>query len=95
MSSTPYTSPIPVQVGDGTNFATTTNSGTKTLLDVNVLGGSSTIFTKPYNKLLVLSKNDDGDPLQIKTQLNGVDVQLAVITYDTDGDLQQLELSDL
>jgi len=94
MSSSPYTSPIPVKVGDGTDFATVTSAGSKKLLDVNVLGGSSTIFTKPYNKLLVLSKNDNGDPLEIKTQLNGTDVQLATITYDADGDLLQLELSD-
>lgn len=94
MSGTNYSSSLPVKIGEGTEFATTTSAGTKTLLDVSVIGGSGNIFTKPYNKIIILSKNEEGDPLQIKTQFNNVDTQLATITYDADGDFLQLELSD-
>ena len=94
MSTNSYTNPLPVKVGDGTDFATTTSVNGKTLLDVSIVSGSGSIFTKPYNKIIVLTKNDEGDPLTIKTQLNNVDTQLATITYDADGDFLQLELSD-
>lgn len=93
MSTAPYSNSLPVKIGEGTEFTTTTPAGSKRALDVSVIGGSGNIFTKPYNKIIVLTKNDQGDPTQIKTQFNGVDVQLAIITYDADGDFLQLELS--
>jgi hypothetical protein len=53
------------------------------------------LFTKPYNKLSVLSKNDDGNPLQVESYLAGVPKQLATIQYDSDGDFLDVEVSDL
>ena len=61
---------------------------------INVRNNAS-IFTKPFDKLMVLTKTDEGDPITIKSQLNGADVQLATITYDVDGDFQGLEIRDL
>lgn len=52
------------------------------------------IFTKQFDKLVVLSKTNEGEPLQIKSQRNNIDVQLVTITYDADGDLQSIEVSD-
>lgn len=56
---------------------------------------NTTIFTKPYDSLMVLTKNDCGDPLTIKSTRYGVDSQLATITYDLDGDFQSVSVSDL
>jgi len=53
------------------------------------------LFTKAYNKLSVLSKNDDGNPLQVESFLNGTPIQLANIQYDADGDFLEVEVSDL
>ncbi len=52
-------------------------------------------FTKPWNKVRIASKNDDGDPLTIITSDGATDVQLATITYDIDGDFQELVVSNL
>ncbi len=83
-----------VRIGDGTNEAQITKSivGTKTGLNVNSI---NTVFTKPFTKLTVLTKNDDGDPLTIRSMYATTPVQLATIVYDSDGDFQDVEVSDL
>lgn len=62
--------------------------------DGSINVGNGAIFTKPYNAIMVLSKTEEGDPVQIKSQLNNVDVQLVTISYDSDGDLQGIQVSD-
>lgn len=60
---------------------------------INVRNNTS-IFTRPFDRLIVLTKTDEGEPLTIKSQLGGVDIQLATILYDVDGDFQGLEITD-
>lgn len=83
-----------VRIGDGVNEATITKAaiGTKTGLNVNSINDA---FSKPFNKLTVLTKNDDGDPLTIRSSYLGTPVQLATVIYDSDGDFQDIEVSDL
>lgn len=56
---------------------------------------NSGLFTKPYTNLIVLSKNEYGDPVTIKSVYHGVDAQLVTIVYDEDGDLQSANVSNL
>lgn len=53
------------------------------------------LFTKPYTNILVLAKNDLGDPISVKSVNRGVDVQLITIVYDEDGDLLSANVSDI
>lgn len=62
-------------------------------LSVSIKDNTS-LFSKPYDTLIVLSKDDEGDPLSIKSRKNGKDVQLMTITYDEDGDLQSITVGD-
>lgn len=51
------------------------------------------VFTLPYDQITVISKNANGDPLQIISYLSAVQVQQVDITYDVDGDFQDLVVS--
>jgi len=83
-----------IRIGDQNNEATVTKAvtGTKAGLDVNALNEA---FNKPYNKLTVLTKNDDGNPLTIRSRYFGTDVQLMTIIWDADGDFEDFEVVDL
>ena len=83
-----------VRIGDGEDEATVTPAATGSVAGLDVVNKAK-VFTKPYNKVTILTKNDDGDPLTIRTRYNGVDVQLATIVYDSDGDFQDVEVTDL
>lgn len=83
-----------VRIGDGTNEATITKAVTGLLAGLNV-NSINDLFSKPFNKLTVLTKNDDGDPLTIRSSYNGVPVQLMTVIYDADGDFQDAEVSNL
>lgn len=83
-----------VRIGDGQNEVTMTPSQDLAKVGMNTINLAS-VFTKPYNRVRVVSKNDDGDPTQIITSYSGVDVQSAAILYDSDGDFQDLEVTDL
>lgn len=69
--------------------ASTVISGTVDTVTKNKL------FSKPYNKIEVLSKDTDGNPLEVESSLNGVPVQLVTIVYDVDGDFLSAEVTDL
>jgi hypothetical protein len=83
-----------VRIGDGVNEAKITKAkvGTNTGLNVNSIND---LFSKPFTKLEVLTKNDDGDPLTIRSSYNGTNVQLMTIVYDSDGDFQSADVVDL
>lgn len=53
------------------------------------------LFTKAFTNILVLSKNEYGDPLIVKSVYKGVDAQLLTIEYDEDGDFLSASVSDL
>jgi len=93
--TTEYSSSLPVRIGSGTQFVTTTEAGTRTLLDVNIVHNGGSLFSKPFNKIIVLTKTECGDPLTVKSQLNDIDVQLITATYDDENDLISLQVSDL
>lgn len=82
-----------IKGADGTLISKTESSG-KIALDVHVVNNNSHLFTKPFDKIMVLSKNEGGEPTQIKSQLNGSDVQLITIIYDVEGDFLSLEVSN-
>lgn len=79
---------------DGSLISKTAVAG-KNALDVSVVNNGGNLFSKPFNKILVLSKNEFGDPLLVKSQLNNVDVQLITLVYDEEEDLVSMEISDL
>lgn len=81
-----------LKAADGSLISKTESNG-KQALDVNIANNSN-LFTKPFDKLLVLSKTEFGDPLVIKSQLNGEDVQLVTLQYDDEGDFLSLEVSN-
>lgn len=83
-----------VRLGDGQLEVTMTPSQDLSKVGLNTINLAS-VFTKPYNRVRVATKNDDGDPTQIITSYAGVDVQSAAILYDSDGDFQDLEVTDL
>ena len=83
-----------VRLGDGQNEITATPSQDLSKVGLNIVSLAS-VFTKPYSRIRVSSKNDDGDPTEIITSFAGVDVQMAAILYDSDGDFQNLEVMDL
>lgn len=60
---------------------------------VPVIGGIG-LFTKPYTNIIVLTKNEYGDPVNVKSVNDGVDSQLVTIIYDDDGDFQAANVSD-
>ncbi len=80
-----------IRLGDGTDLVSVSkrNLG-ENGLDVNAL---NRVFSKPFDELEVLSKNDDGDPLVVVSRLNTNLVQTVTLTYDVDGDFQKLEIS--
>lgn len=82
-----------LKAADG-SLVTNTSIGSKKALDVNVTNANINVFSKPFNSIMVLSKTIDGDPLEIKSQFNNIDVQLVTIIYDEDGDFQSLRVSD-
>lgn len=82
-----------IKAADGTLISKTEAAG-KTALDVNVANNSANLFTKPFDSLIVLSKTEFGDPLVIKSSLQGQDVQIVTLTYDEEGDFQSLQVSD-
>lgn len=82
-----------LKAADGTLISKTQANG-KNALDVNVANNGD-LFTKPFDKITVISKNEFGDPVVIKSQLGGVDVQQVTLTYDEDGDFLSLEVSVL
>lgn len=79
-----------IAISDGVDNATLSHRNDKVGLDTNVL---NRVFTKPFNKIQVLSKNDDGDPLIVVTKLNNVLVETATIVYDIDGDFESVEVT--
>jgi hypothetical protein len=83
-----------VRIGDGVNEAKITKAkvGTNTGLNTNSI---NELFSKPFTRLEVLTKNDDGDPLTIRSSYNGTPVQLMTIVYDSDGDFQSADVVDL
>jgi hypothetical protein len=83
-----------VRIGDGVNEAKITKAkvGTNTGLNTNSIND---LFSKPFTRLEVLTKNDDGDPLTIRSSYNGTPVQLMTIVYDSDGDFQSADVVDL
>lgn len=83
-----------VRIGDGNAEVQVTVSAddVKTAMNVNAIND---LFSKPFNKLTVLTKNDDGDPLTIRSSYAGIPVQLMTILYDAEGDFQDAEVSDL
>jgi len=83
-----------VRIGDGVNEAKITKAAVGEQTGLNTVSINS-LFSKPYNKLSILAKNDDGDPLSIQTSYLGTPVQLATLVYDVDGDLQDVEVSDV
>lgn len=56
---------------------------------------SNRLFSKPFNEITVLSKNNDGNPLTVQTYKNNIPVQLLTISYDIDGDFQSAEVTDV
>lgn len=83
-----------VRIGDGINEATITKVALGTVAGLNTVRLNS-VFSKPFNKLTVLSKDDDGNPLSIRSSYLGTAIQLAAILYDIDGDFLDIEVSDL
>lgn len=83
-----------LRIGDGVNEVTATKAadGPEVGLNTNSIND---LFSKPFTKLTVLSKNDDGDPLEIRSSYNGVPVQLLTIVYDAEGDFEDAEVSNL
>jgi hypothetical protein len=81
-----------LKAADGTLISKTEAAG-KTALDVNV-ANSASLFSKPFDSLIVLSKSEYGDPVVIKSTLQGVDVQQVTLVYDEEGDFQSLQVSD-
>jgi len=80
--------------GSDGELITNTPIGDKKALDVNIANGSVNIFTKPFDRIEVISKTEEGDPAEVKSMLLGVNVQLVTIAYDADGDFLNLQLSD-
>lgn len=60
---------------------------------VPITGGVG-LFTKPYTGIIVLSKNEYGDPIVIKSINGMIDSQLVTIVYDDDGDFLSASVSD-
>lgn len=83
-----------IRLGDGVNEAKITPAKVGSLTGLNT-NSINDLFTKPFTKLTVLTKNDDGDPLTIRSAYQGVNVQLMTILYDSDGDFQDADVSDL
>lgn len=83
-----------VRIGDGTSLVTTTLSQDTSKVGFDTVNLAKP-FTKPWDRVRVTTKNTDGDPTVIITSFNGVDVQMASIIYDTDGDFQDLQVTDL
>lgn len=83
-----------VRLGDQNNEVTVAKAAVGTRAGLDVVGIND-LFSKPYTKLTVLTKNDDGDPLTIRSRYQGTNVQLMTITYDADGDFQDADVSDL
>lgn len=81
---------VVIQLVDGTQ----PGRSLKVNEDGSINVANNSLFTKPFDKILILSKTDEGDPLQIKSQLNSIDMQLVTIVYDEDGDLQSIQVSD-
>ena len=82
-----------LKAADGSLISKTESNG-KNALDVNITNKGE-LFTKPFDKILVLAKTEFGDPLVIKSQLAGADVQQVTLAYDEDGDFLSLEVSNL
>lgn len=82
-----------LKAADGSLISKTAANG-KNALDVNITNKGD-LFTKPFDKIMVMAKNEFGDPVLIKSQLGGVDIQQVALTYDDDGDFQSLEVSNL
>jgi hypothetical protein len=53
------------------------------------------LFSKPLTGLEVLSKDDEGNPLQIRSSFNGNPVQLLTLAYDSDGDFLSAVVTDV
>lgn len=81
-----------IRLGNGAVLFTGSTRGAKAGLDVNTL---NLVFSKPFDKLSVLTKNDDGDPLTIQSSYLGTGIQLGTIIYDVDGDFQDITVADL
>lgn len=82
-----------VALGDGTNTVSVTPAASGSVGALDTVD-KATVFTKPFDTLEVLTKNDDGDPLTIQSRYTSNNVQLATITYDVDGDFQSVIVSD-
>jgi hypothetical protein len=80
-----------VSIGDGINLAKMIPSNDLSKVGVSTVQ-INTIFSKPYDRLRVTSKNDDGDPLVIESMFSGSVVQTATLIYDVDGDFQDISV---
>lgn len=83
-----------IRIGDGVDEVNMTKAASGTVVGMNV-NSVNDLFSKPFNKLTVLSKNDDGDPLTIRSSYGGIPVQLLTIAYDAEGDFEDAEVSNL
>ncbi len=83
--------PLPVKylnnLGVRTDLATEATLAAMSL-KVDKLGAG--IFTKAFDQVTVVIKNGNGDPTLIETRLATVLQQTATITYDIDGDFQNI-----
>lgn len=83
-----------VRVGDQNDYARITTSKGETTAGLNTVNLAKP-FTKPWNSVEVTQKNQLGDPTEIITSFNGVQVQRATIVYDQRFDFESLTIQDL
>lgn len=80
-----------IRISDGTDEVTTSTRSTDEVgLDTNVLNRA---FSKPFDEIEVLTKNDDGNPTVIVSRLNTALVQTLTLTYDLDGDFKKMVIT--
>jgi len=77
------------RIGDGANTVKMVPSADSSKVGMSTVRINA-IFSKPYSRLRVTSKNDDGDPLVIESMFGATVVQTGTITYDADGDFQDI-----
>ena len=83
-----------VRVGDQNDYARITTSKDASTAGLNTVNLAKP-FTKPWNSVEVTQKNQLGDPTEIITSFNGVQVQKATIVYDQRFDFESLTVEDL
>lgn len=84
---------IPLPVAPLNTAGVRVSPATETTLSAFSGKTAAGLFTQAYDQLTVTSKNASGDPLVIESRLATVLVQTATITYDIDGDFQDVVMS--